>query len=206
MMQEQITDIPREYLNQIVFNGKPSELLYFTFGSNMNSKQIAARCTKPLKITTARLPNHELGFFGYFRTWDGAQETVIPSPGRDVWGVVYQLSSRDSDRLDVWQDARMDGNGAYFHYPARVIDAEEQLHTVLLYKKDILGEPTKPSREYLDFIIRGAVENDLPSDYVAALQSMESKQAEFAVPVRRNFGRELLLDTYSTDCDSCAHS
>jgi gamma-glutamylcyclotransferase len=206
MLEEQQTNIPWEYLNQIVFNGKPKELLYFAYGSNMNSEQMRARCAKPLKIATARLPNHEIGFFGYSKTWDGGQETVIPSPGRNVWGVVYQVSSLDSDRLDVWQDARMDGNGAYFHYPARVVDAEGCLYTVLFYKKDMLGEPTKPSLEYLDFIGRGAIENNLPADYITALQDIEAKKAGFTVPKRRNFGRELLLDAYCSPCEGCTGS
>jgi gamma-glutamylcyclotransferase len=196
----------RFWLDRIVFDGKPSELLYFAYGANMNTEQIRARCANPQKVTTARLLHHELAFFGYSRTWDGGQDTVLPAFGREVWGVVYKLSALDSDRLDVWQDARMDGTGAYFHYPARVIDVEGCLHTVVFYKKDMLSEPKKPSCEYLDFIVRGAAEHGFPLEYIAGLRRIESRPADFPVPKRRHFGRELLLDVHGSPCDHCTDS
>jgi hypothetical protein len=205
MVNELQTNAPWEYLEQIVFTGKPSELLYFAYGSNMNAEQIATRCVKPRKIAAARLPRHTLAFFGNSKTWDGGQETVVPSSGHDVWGVVYQLSSLDSDRLDVWQDARIDGTGAYFHYPAHVLDREGRRHTVLFYKKDMLGESHRPSREYLDFIIRSAEQRELPLEYIAELRRIAATPASFPVPKHRNFGRELLVDVCCSQCDSESH-
>jgi len=127
-------------------------------------------------------------------------ETVIPVPGQEVWGVIYDLRFSDRDRLDVWQDARLDGTGAYFHYPSRVADMEGKTHTVLFYKKDRLDSSQKPSREYLYFIIQGAMEQGLPASYIEGLRRIESKNASYHVPQQRNFGRELLLETYCSQC------
>ncbi len=184
----------------MVFNGKPSELYYFAYGSNLNKEQILARCANPKVIAAAKLPHYRVAFFGYSKTWDGAMETVIPDPGQDVWGVIYELNFSDRDRLDACQDVRLDGTGAYFHYPARVTDTEGKIRTVLFYKKDILGTPEKPSREYLDFIVLGALQRGLPASYIEGLRHIESKKAEFDVPKRRNSSRELPRETYCSQC------
>jgi gamma-glutamylcyclotransferase (GGCT)/AIG2-like uncharacterized protein YtfP len=190
----------RGLANCMVFNGKPGELYLFAYGSNMNKEQIRARCANPKAIAIAKLPNHRVAFFGYSKTWDGAMETVIEAPGREVWGVIYELSFSDWDKLDAWQDVRLNGTGAYFHYPASVTDTQGKIRTVLFYKKDILGDPQKPSREYLDFIAAGALEHGLPSSHIDGLQRIESKKAEFDVPRRRNFGCELFLETNCSKC------
>ncbi|HBF35336.1 TPA: gamma-glutamylcyclotransferase, partial [Candidatus Sumerlaeota bacterium] len=112
----------------------------------------------------------------------------------DVWGVIYELTGSAGNRLDTWQDARQDGTGAYFNYPIRITDTAGVERIVLFYKKDISDEPRIPSSEFLDFIIQGAVANALPAEYIEELRQIESKPAEYAVPKRKNFGRELLAE------------
>jgi hypothetical protein len=177
-----------------------SELFHFAYGSNMNKEQILARCSKPTVVAAAKLADYRLAFFGYSVIWDGAEETVVPASGQEVWGVIYDLSSSDRDRLDDSQDARLDGSGAYFLSPARVTDIEGKIYKVLLYKKDSLGIPQKPSQEYLNFIVQGAVDHELPSAYVATLQGMESKKADFVVPRQRKSVRE---HGSGSDCSQC---
>jgi hypothetical protein len=178
----------------IIFNGEPSKLYYFAYGSDMNKEQIHARCADPKAVAMAKLPNFQLAFYGHSPVWDGALETVISASGQDVWGVMYELSLSDRDRLDVWHDARMDGAGASFHCPARVTDQEGKDYTVLFYKMDFQGVPQIPSREYLDFIIQGAIDNDLPSSYIEKLRGIESRNADFDVPMQKKSTRESLVE------------
>jgi len=181
------------------FKGKARGHCYFAYGSNMNTAQMLARCTKPTAIAVAKLAHHRIAFFGYSKVWDGGAATVVPAPDHDVWGVIYSLSFSDRDRLDTWQDVRLDGTGAYFHYPVRVTDTQGTTHIVLLYKKDLLGEPRRPSREYLDCIVRGAEERGLPSEYIEELRRMDAPKAAYAVPKLNKFGRGMLLGT-ACDC------
>jgi len=178
--------------------------LYFAYGSNMNEAQIRARCTRPVAAGIARLPDHRVEFFGYSRVWDGSMETVVPAPGQEVWGVLYKLSYSDWDRLDAWQDVRMDGNGVYFHYPARVTGPSGDSPVVLLYKKDILGVPRVPSREYLDHIVRGAVHHGLPAPYIDELRRHESAPASYSVPLAPRFDRALLVQSPCSECGGAA--
>jgi gamma-glutamylcyclotransferase len=177
-----------------------TERFYFAYGSNMNRNQLRSRGVRPLSAAVAKLPDHRISFHGYSRTWDGAVETVVSAPGQEVWGVIYKLTFSDGDTLDSWQDVRLDGTGAYFLCPARVIDTEGRTHPVVLYKKDVLGTPEKPSQEYLDFIIQGALEHGLPSAYIEGLRQMESEKAEYEVPRIGKLGSQLVLVTHCSEC------
>ena len=187
----------------VLQDGTAAELYNFAYGSNMNNEQVLARCTKPKGVAVAKLADHQLAFFGYSVVWDGGEESVIPVAGQDVWGVIYELTPSDKDKLDDCQDARFDGTGDYFHSPAKVSDQERKVYSVLLYKKAKLGTPQQPSQEYLNFIVQGAVDHQLPSDYVEQLRGIESKKARFVVPRPRKTSREALP---GDECSSCGGS
>jgi gamma-glutamylcyclotransferase len=187
-------------VNGIIFNGNSCELYYFAYGPNMNARQMTERCPTAKPIAVAKLSQHRLAFFGTSKVWDGGMETVVPDPARDVWGVIYKLGSSEANRLDVWQDARQDGTGAYFNYPTLLTDTQGVTRIALSYKKDILNEPRAPSAEFLNFIIQGAVENGLPSGYIDELRQTLSKPAQYVVPKRKNFGRELLAEISCSEC------
>jgi gamma-glutamylcyclotransferase len=185
----------------VVFHGKLNELYFFAYGSNMNQEQIVSRGARPVVIGVGKLPHHRLVFHGYSRIWDGGLETVVSAPGQEVWGVIYKLTVADWDRLDSWQDVRLDGTGTYFHFPDRVKDTEGKTHLVLLYKKDILREPQPPSREYLDVIVQGAVGRGLPAGYIEELRRLEARPAAFDVPRQGKFSPELLLGASCSGCE-----
>ena len=187
----------------VLQDGAAAELYNFAYGSNMNSEQVRARCTNAKLVAVAKLPDHQLAFYGNSPVWDGAEETLIPTPGQEVWGVIYELTPGDKEKLDDWQDALFDGSGAYYHSPAKVTDQDGKVYSVLLYKKAQLGEPKKPSEEYLNYIVKGAEERGLPSAYVEQLRSVETKKARFVVPRARKSPRENLG---GDECGTCGSS
>lgn len=156
---------------------------YFAYGSNMNLAQMKQRCLSPKVLDIARLPGYKVEFYGDSAIWDGAQETVVPDLGSEVWGVLYELQFFDCEQLDVYQDARFDGTGPYFHYPVDVIHREQGIFDARIYKKNILQEAKLPSAEYLNFIVQGAIEQGLPAEYITLLQNKKTKPASYAVPL-----------------------
>lgn len=172
---------------------------YFAYGSNMNLAQMKQRCSASKVLGIACLPGHKVEFYGYSVIWDGAQETVVSDPKSEVWGVLYELQASDWDALDVHQDARFNGTGAYFHYPVKVINMKQETIDALIYKKDILKEAKPPSAEYLDFIVQGAKEQDLPVEYITLLQNKETKPASYAVPILKN-SKSNRVSITCTDC------
>jgi len=167
----------------------------------MNLSQISSRCSRPVAIAVACLKDYRLVFCGHSDVWDGGIETVEPAFGEELWGVLFSLSNMNWERLDLWQDARMDGGGLYFHIPAMVTDMDGHKHDVRLYRKDVQKDPTRPSREYLDFIVQGAVENGLPRAYIDALKSQVTKPASYPVPMR---GSSDLGQAAGVSCSECA--
>lgn len=185
---------------QIFFDGNPSSIYHFAYGLNMNKALIAERCTSARAVTIAKLKGYRLSFSDYSKVWDGGMEGLVRESGHDLWGVIYELSSMDRNRLDVWQDVRQDGIGSYFHYPARIVAEDSISRIVLFYKKNSPGDLTCPSTEFLNLIIKGAEENGLPESYIDELRAIESKKASFEVPRRPNFGREFLIDGLCSEC------
>ncbi|MBI5132640.1 MAG: gamma-glutamylcyclotransferase [Rhodopseudomonas palustris] len=174
-------------------------VLHFAYGADMNPEQIVERCSGAKVVAVARLPDHALSFHGHSQVWDGGEEAAVPRPGRDLYGVVYRLTPSDADRLDAAQGVRLNGTGGYFHFPAEVIGLDGSRWSVVLHKKDVLREFRRPSREYLDFIIRGAEFHGLPAEYVDGLRAIEAGPASYAVP-RRTVEQFRILSTSSCAC------
>jgi hypothetical protein len=178
------------------------KIRYFAYGANMNPEQMRARCANPAALGPARLPGHALAFHGYDWLWDGGMATVVPVPGHDLWGVLYELGHGDADSLDAWQDIRLNGTGAYFHSPVTVFAPDGEGIEAVLYKKDLLGRVRPPSREFVRFIRRGAEAHGLPDAYVAEIGALPCVAAGYAVPRRRDEDREAVRSTACPDCTS----
>jgi hypothetical protein len=174
--------------------------LYFAYGTDMDPDVLRSRGGRPVAVAVARLADFRLAFFGRTASWDSGMETVVGSPGEEVWGVLYDLGALAWERLDSWMDARMDGAGTYFHSPVVVTDLSGRRHHVRLYRKNRQGEPTLPSVEYLDLIVGGAGQQGLPMSYVDRLRRTVARKASFPVPVQGNPDR----GSYTpVDCGTC---
>ncbi|HEY8910206.1 MAG TPA: gamma-glutamylcyclotransferase family protein [Desulfosporosinus sp.] len=169
---------------------------YYAYGANMNLAQMKQRCSNPKVLGIARLPGYKVEFYGYSALWDGAQETVVPDLQSEVWGVLYELQFHDCESLDTFQDARVNGMGAYFHYPVDVITMDQETIAAIIYKKDVLQEAKFPSAEYLDFIVQGAKEQGLPAEYITLLENKKTRPASYAVPMVHK-------SNMSADCSDC---
>ena len=180
--------------------GRKDRQYYFAYGSNMNPAQMAERCAAARVVCAACLPGYRLGFYGRNRVWDGGQETVEQQSGQQVWGVLYELLFGDAASLDVWSSVRLDGGGAYFHYPVLVRDAAGREHTAVLYKKDVLGQAVPPSSQYLTHIVAGAEANGLPPAYVQQLKNLQSVPARYPVPKRDTLLRGVLRESTCAEC------
>ena len=79
--------------------------LYFAYGSNMNQHQMRDRCPDSRLLVKAVLPDHQIAFTRFSSNWDSAVADILVSPGHSVWGLLYEISQDDLEKLD-----RMEGH------------------------------------------------------------------------------------------------
>ncbi len=157
---------------------------YFAYGLNMNAAEMQRKCPRAKIVGIACLHDYRLAFYEHSVVWDSAMETVVPDPGSVVWGVLYELNAGQWEELDNAEDARMDGSGAYFHYPVTVEITGQGPQEATVYLKARWGSSGWPSTEYMDAVIQGAMDQGLPESYIRQLESIDTKPALYAVPKR----------------------
>lgn len=179
-----------------------SRNFFFAYGANMNPVQIKKRCSSPVHVAAAFLPDHRIGFYGHSAEWNGGLETAVKAEGSQLWGVVYALSDLDWERIDLWQDARFDGTGRYFHYPVEVCDLRGNHYEARMYKMDVLGPARPPSKSYIQHILDGARENGLPPAYIDNLLAIEATPAQHAVLQRMGYDPAASAGASCASCNS----
>ncbi len=92
---------------------------------------------------------------------------MIPSSGREVCGVLWDLAAEHIEALDRYEGVAIN---AYVREHLNV-ETDDGLVNALIY----LATDTRdkaPSRRYVDALIRGAKAHGLPADYVEQLRAL----------------------------------
>jgi gamma-glutamylcyclotransferase (GGCT)/AIG2-like uncharacterized protein YtfP len=124
---------------------------YFTYGSNLNKKQMQECCPDGKPLFVATLPNYKLVFVGWSRQWRGGIASIRPFRGEKVLGAVYQLSDKDLKRLDSYEGHPGNSN----RLNVTVFDEDNEPVEAITYIKAEQSEETRPSKEYLSLIQQG---------------------------------------------------
>ena len=151
-------------------------MLYFAFGSNLDPDQMRERCPGHHVVGMAMLRDHKLVFPLFSERWGGGVASVQLSHGKDMWGVLFELSDEDLRALDGYEGFRAPGDAHNLYereliwvelvrpvdgsVPRRVRACAYLAHT---------ANPSPPSRRYVDALIKGARHHRLPDDYIALL-------------------------------------
>ena len=126
-------------------------MYYFAYASNLDKKQMLARCPECRPRFTAVLPNYRIIFTGWSRTWHGGIASIKAVKGDKVAGGVYEISEKDLRLLD-----RAEGYPAvYDRREFLVFPEESEAVRAVAYLKKEQGEETRPSAEYVAAIRQG---------------------------------------------------
>jgi hypothetical protein len=139
--------------------------LYFAYGSNMSSRQIAGWCPVPVALGPAELPDHRLAFLRRSIRWQGGAADIVPAPGESVWGVLWELP------LGLGElDAKEAAGEAYGRRTAEVL-LDGRAREAVVYEV-IRKEPAEvpPRREYIDEMLAGAREHGLPETWLLRIE------------------------------------
>ena len=119
---------------------------YFAYGSNMNLEQMKYRCPAAEVVENVRLENYRLAFRG--RAPGNGVATVLPEKGSYVEGVLWKITEACEKSLDFYE-------GFPSFYGKESIRVKNQD-----------GVPAKPSKFYLDGILEGCKDNQIPTESV----------------------------------------
>jgi len=134
---------------------------YFAYGSNMSGEQMRSRCPGANDPLNAVLDDHD-----WLLNRRGVA-TLEPAPGREVHGVLWDVTADDLAALDRWE-----GVPRYYRRStmavrtnAGSVDAEVYIDPVV----DPISDPEHWRPGYLDVIRRGAAERALPEHWQRTL-------------------------------------
>lgn len=134
--------------------------LYFAYGSNMDTGQMAHRCPGARKVSIALLNGYR------FIINSRGVASVVPDKEHIVKGVVWEISPKDVESLDLYEGI---ASGLYRKVYMQVVlweTIESELALVYIAKDEVPGK----SREgYLDSIISAAKGHGLDEEYIAEL-------------------------------------
>jgi len=126
-------------------------MYYFAYASNLNLKQMQARCPLAKPKFVATLPNHKLIFSGWSRKWRGGVASIKICKGEKVAGAIYEISQRDLMALDKYEGYP----STYRRVNVIVFTGLDDAIEAITYIKIEQSEETQPSQEYLATIRQG---------------------------------------------------
>lgn len=136
--------------------------VYFSYGSSMNAEQMARRVSSASKIGRARLQGSKMVFNK--KSADGSgKANLIESPEGAVWGVVYEMQHDELLMLDRYKIG--------YHRIGVCVYAEKDPLTAYTHLSTSLTDRPLPYRWYKGLVLKGALENGLPDEYLEYLKN-----------------------------------
>lgn len=153
--------------------------LYFAYGSNMYSPRLRGRVPSAEFVDIARLPGCMVVFHKHGRD-DSAKCDLEPLESATTWGVVYRL---DSDQLYLLDTAEGEG----YRRQSLTVATRDDFLEVFTYRAqpDWLTDE-RPYDWYLELVLAGAREHELPAMYIAGLEETETRPDEDRERAERN--------------------
>ena len=145
--------------------------LYFAYGSNLDKKQMRKRCHDSEFAGIAKLPGYKLVFNRYATKRKGGVASIEKSEGDCVWGALYKLTDEDVESLDKHK-------GVPYSYlreeNLQVTSPDDEPVQAFTYLANKTGYFT-PHKNYLQQIIKGASQAELPAEYLDELKGITSE-------------------------------
>lgn len=147
-------------------------MLIFAYGSNMNLNRLTQRVPSAVKLCNAFVPGYKLVCNKVSKKDGSAKANIIKTDNLAelVWGVLFNIKSNEKPLLDKAEGLGMGYNEdtlTFFDEPNNSYAA----HVYIADSKTI-DDNLIPYDWYKEFIVSGAILNELPAEYIAKLQSI----------------------------------
>ena len=147
-----------------------SETWYFSYGSNLSKPQMLRRTGSVPTSQAASLVNYRLAFRKVL-TGQDVYATIVPTPGAIVHGVAYLCSPHAMAQLDLFEGV---AENCYRRELVLVTTrtTNDMLECIVYIGESFSAEDSVPSSSYLNLILSGATEHQLPPDYIESIREM----------------------------------
>ena len=159
---------------------------YFAYGSNMLRARLEMRGVVLLdKSQVAQVSDYAL-VFNKLSIDGSSKANLMPSPGANVWGVLFLVNSNSLEGLD-------DAEGAPVHYRRTTVSDRTpqgkcEARTYLAKPNKVLTVPDRPYDWYLALIIAGARAcPGIPEEWITHLAQVGQSKPYNETPLRSTF-------------------
>ncbi len=145
-------------------------MYYFAYGSNMSEKRLTRRIPAR-RLGVAVLSGYVLAFTKPSEADGSAKCDVCPTGNENslVYGVLYEIDPEHKPVLDRYE-------GLGYGYTSETLEVTHQGRKLraLAYVAVNRDETLKPFHWYKEHVVQGALENDLPQEYVRNIRDVTS--------------------------------
>lgn len=146
-------------------------MLYFSYGSFLDSETLKRHCPATRYVGRAVLPNWEVQFNFLSRTYKGGVTGIEPATAKLVRGVLYEVNDEELLHLDSIEGVP---EGIYYRQVIYVVDESGKAVKAATYRTTNPKGPFKPTKRYVGLMISGAKEHGLDPEYVKELEAIET--------------------------------
>lgn len=146
--------------------------LNFAYGSNMSAARLRARVPSARVIGRGLLHGHRLVWHKISKDGSGKCDVVASdAPGAVVHGVVYRIDQVEKATLD-----RAEGLGRGYAERQVTVQVGDERIVATMYYATHTDPSLRPYSWYHAHVLTGAYEHELPSEYIAELEAIETLQ------------------------------
>ena len=116
--------------------------LYFAYGMNTNTEEMAYRCPRARSIGKAILPGYRLEFKSF--------ATIVPSPKESVEGVLWTITNSDESALDM-----LEGYPEFYDKKTVLVEYTNQSYIAMTYIMGPREHGYGPSEGYYSMVSEG---------------------------------------------------
>lgn len=142
------------------------DTLYFAYDASLDPDRMTVASPGARFVFTAHYPETRLAFVPG-KGNDEAVATLVADTSHTVWGGVFEIPDDEVDTL-----VGSLGEGRSMDFDSKAVDREGNKHDCLTFVASTVpdDDSTRPTREYVDAMVRGARHWNLPAGWVMGLE------------------------------------
>ncbi len=144
-------------------------MLYFAYGSNMSGARLRSRVPSARSLSVARLEAHRLAFHKAGSDGSAKCDAFFTDTAHHVViGVVFEINPDEKHHLD-----KVEGLGfGYDLKSVSLLTGEGTRLEAFTYYATRIDPQRLPYQWYHEHVLRGALEHQLPDDYVDRIRQV----------------------------------